>query len=1031
MVKEREPPRHASPRKASNAMDQPPDFLNQPSSPASASMGSNKKPVQPMSRVPHDQTLVAQKLREEPDPYAQRPLFDRPKANHPSVFNIPKPNQPRSEHHRLPSQTNAHSANPSNSGNRVPSYGDSAAELIGKPSTNFRLPSFMSQYGPEYANAAKPGPAPVTVSQPSNAAYQTIPAAGRPMYSSKTGAPVSAGSWRPPQYMQPPPRNVVDLTGDETRDPDDQFDVSRAMASEDGFGSYDPYNYMDQGQASENIKALLEGAFEEDDEDKPKTRLRKRKTAPESKDARHGAEGLADKLKNITVAEPKAKKTHEVEAEEEDEEDDGSIEGLKVKLLPHQIDGVAWMFDKEVGQRKKNGVLPKGGILADDMGLGKTIQALGLIMSNPRPSQQWVKDNPKKKFPEAAGKGTLVVAPLALIKQWEAEIKDKVLPSHKLKVLVHHGQSRTKSFEDLKKYDVVITTYQTLTSEHEASSPEDGGLKVGCFGVHWYRVILDEAHSIKNRNAKMTKGAYALRSVYRWCLTGTPMQNNLDELQSLIRFLQIKPYTELRVWKEQISNPMKSGRGGIAMKRLQYFLKAFMKRRTKDVLQKEGGLNFGKGGGKGPEEGKGFQIVARNVQTVEVDFNEAEREFYTRFAERTEKSLEEMMGSRRSDYIGALVLLLRLRQLCNHRDLIKGNLRQEAAIAEKGGFSSDKDRNLMDDDMNDITSMFSGLTVKTKKCDICQTVIPEDEARAGAIRCADCEHDLNDQSLMSSKSRKREEKKEKKKRRSKKAKKTTNHAAEARKKRNRRVIDDDDDDEEPSDDSEGEWIVGADQRRKLELGTAGGQEDEDAEGGGEWLVSDDAETSDEDASDNDSTDASADTDSDSDSDSGSEENTASIPSTKVRRLLSILRAESDDNKFIVFSEFTSMLDIIEPSLRKAGIRFVRYDGKMRNDDREASLHSLRTDPKTRVLLCSLRCGSLGLNLTAANRVVILEPFWNPFVEEQAIDRVHRLNQTKDVTVYRLTVRDSVEARIIALQEKKRELARAAIEGGKA
>ena len=78
------------------------------------------------------------------------------------------------------------------------------------------------------------------------------------------------------------------------------------------------------------------------------------------------------------------------------------------------------------------------------------------------------------------------------------------------------------------------------------------------------------------------------------------------------------------------------------------------------------------------------------------------------------------------------------------------------------------------------------------------------------------------------------------------------------------------------------------------------------------------------------------------------------------------------------------------------------------------------------LLAQVR--SLGLNLTAASRVVILEPFWNPFVEEQAIDRVHRINQTKDVVVYKLTVKGTVEERILELQEKKKALAAAAIEG---
>ena len=125
-----------------------------------------------------------------------------------------------------------------------------------------------------------------------------------------------------------------------------------------------------------------------------------------------------------------------------------------------------------------------------------------------------------------------------------------------------------------------------------------------------------------------------------------------------------------------------------------------------------------------------------------------------------------------------------------------------------------------------------------------------------------------------------------------------------------------------------------------------------------------------------------------------------------------------------------MLDLIEPFLHKNSLSFVRYDGQMRADAREASLAALKESKPTspRILLCSLRAGSLGLNLTAASRVVILEPFWNPFVEEQAIDRVHRLNQEKDVVVYKLTIKNTVEARILELQEKKRELADATIEG---
>jgi SNF2 family DNA or RNA helicase len=102
-----------------------------------------------------------------------------------------------------------------------------------------------------------------------------------------------------------------------------------------------------------------------------------------------------------------------------------------------------------------------------------------------------------------------------------------------------------------------------------------------------------------------------------------------------------------------------------------------------------------------------------------------------------------------------------------------------------------------------------------------------------------------------------------------------------------------------------------------------------------------------------------------------------LASSKIRELIKILQSEVKEHKFIVFSQFTSMLDLVEPFFRKERFRFVRYDGSMKNDQREESLRKLRGDPETRILLCSLKCGSLGLNLTAATRVVILEPFWNP------------------------------------------------------
>lgn len=670
------------------------------------------------------------------------------------------------------------------------------------------------------------------------------------------------------------------------------------------------------------------------------------------------------------------------------------------------------------------------------MGLGKTIQTISLILTNPRPPLS-ADGVDKKTLSKLTEKGTLVVAPLALIKQWEAEIKNRVLESHKLRVCVHHGPQRTQRFEDLRKYDVVITTYQVLVSEHGSSMKADGP-QVGCFGLHWYRVILDEAHSIKNRATKATKACCALRAEYRWCLTGTPMQNNLDELQSLINFLRIKPYNDLAVWKEQITRPMANGKGGVAIKRLQFYLKAFMKRRTKDVLKQEGALNPGGSNTTEGGIGNGFKITERKIENISAEFSPAERKYYDSLEKRTDQSLERMMDGHKINYASALVLLLRLRQACNHPQLVRGSMAQDSdALTIGQGFGSQQSRKpkVVDRELDDVADLLGELSVQTKRCDVCQIDLRKDEIAAGAVRCSECEGDLVEQ-LNSAKPERQ--------------KKIKHHSSDrvsvenikVQRKPHRRYVIESSDEEEKEEEGKGEWLISKGERIYEDLGKAGGIDDENAEGEGESLAAEDSDTEDEDedlipdprqqkklsdlssqggegvgstsrqqkkvtslcssaeedvvpaprhrkkvinpsSSGEEETSARSsglksepETDDDTES-SSSHRQPSLIDSAKIRHLLKILRHESAKHKFIVFSQFTSMLDLIEPFLYKQRLVFTRYDGSMRNDHREASLERLRNDPKTRILLCSLKCGSLGLNLTAASRVVILEPFWNP------------------------------------------------------
>ena len=155
----------------------------------------------------------------------------------------------------------------------------------------------------------------------------------------------------------------------------------------------------------------------------------------------------------------------------------------------------------------------KGGLLGDEMGMGKTIQAVSLIMS----------DYPAKQ-------PTLVCVPPVALMQWSNEIREYT--DNKLKVLVYHGTNakcKKMSIKELKSYDVIMVSYNSLESLHRKetkgwSRGEDIIKEASALhAIHYHRLILDEAHSIKSRNTGVAKACFALTSNYKWCLSGTPV----------------------------------------------------------------------------------------------------------------------------------------------------------------------------------------------------------------------------------------------------------------------------------------------------------------------------------------------------------------------------------------------------------------------------------------------------------------------------------------------------------------------------
>jgi len=125
----------------------------------------------------------------------------------------------------------------------------------------------------------------------------------------------------------------------------------------------------------------------------------------------------------------------------------------------------------------------------------------------------------------------------------------------------------------------------------------------------------------------------------------------------------------------------------------------------------------------------------------------------------------------------------------------------------------------------------------------------------------------------------------------------------------------------------------------------------------------------------------------------------------------------------VFSQFLGMLALIKAELTKLGIDYEYFDGGSTIQERERAIERFQNDDNCRVFLISLKAGGVGLNLTAADYVYIVDPWWNPAVEQQAIDRTHRIGQTKNIFAYRMICNDTVEDKILKLQDRKRTLAK--------
>lgn len=146
-------------------------------------------------------------------------------------------------------------------------------------------------------------------------------------------------------------------------------------------------------------------------------------------------------------------------------------------------------------------------------------------------------------------------------------------------------------------------------------------------------------------------------------------------------------------------------------------------------------------------------------------------------------------------------------------------------------------------------------------------------------------------------------------------------------------------------------------------------------------------------------------------------------SIKLDELTREIVENMSNHKALVFSQFLGMLGLIREKLDEMGVKYAYFDGSTSAINREVAIKRFQEDESVRVFLISLKAGGVGLNLTSADYVYIVDPWWNPAVEQQAIDRTHRIGQTKNIFAYRMICKDTIEDKILTLQERKRILAK--------
>ncbi|KAI0904683.1 hypothetical protein F4823DRAFT_633777 [Ustulina deusta] len=575
-----------------------------------------------------------------------------------------------------------------------------------------------------------------------------------------------------------------------------------------------------------------------------------------------------------------------------------------------------------------------GGILADGMGLGKTLTMLACIVATLADSEVFelgeFADKVMTGAPSIRTKSTLVILPsVLLVDSWIDELEKHVTPGT-LSYYKYHGPDRRLPSSSPPRYHIVFSTYGTIA----ADSSRGGGI---LSHFHWYRIILDEAHVIRNQSTKQFKAVADLSASIRWCITGTPIQNSLRDLGSLVAFLRMPVLSEAAMFRKHIENSRKmvNGNSQPHYGNLKLLLGSICLRRCTSTTLKSLGVEF----------------ITRRPSLSEIERRRYD-DLGIECSEKIKMAVNGNLGKGGGSSLLTAVLLLRIS--CN-TGLLSGIHGQSTSFREE---------NLLPDELISLLQQSNEAI-----CVSCKSELLSLDAEDGQqnftrhrLKCQSCsrepstsitadEKKLGDQIQIPTTTR---------------AATTQDIAMEDA------ILNDN------TIQSEG---IQYKMRQEVQF----------------------------------------DTNTSSRLTTGSSDHLR-YPS-KIMSLLADITEHYFEDKSIIFSFWRRSLDVVEQLFREKDLNFRRVDGNIHPSERKRLITEFQSDTSVRVLLVTIGTGAVGLNnLSVASRVHILEPQWNPSVEDQAIGRVVRLGQSKKVCVIRYIMEKTIEESIETRQILKLQLA---------